>query len=69
MATKDSKAMLSAAALAESWDTSVARLANLRSLGSGPSYVKIGSRVLYKLSDIERFEDRYVIHTRESVAV
>ena len=61
--------MLSAAALAERWDTSVARLANMRSLGTGPAYSKIGARVLYPLTEIEKYEGHFIVHTRESVGV
>lgn len=42
--------------LASRWDMSQGHLANLRSEGSGPPYVKLGSRILYRLEDVENYE-------------
>lgn len=50
-------------ALAERWDTSRGRLANWRSLGIGPAFVKIGARVLYPLAAIEAFEHANTVTT------
>ena len=43
-------------ALAERWNLKETTLANWRWNGYTPPYTKLGSRVLYKLEDIERFE-------------
>jgi len=32
--------------------------ANLRSAGTGPAYLKLGGRVLYRLTDVEDYEER-----------
>jgi len=42
--------------LAERWETSTATLANMRYLGSGPDYLKIGAAVRYPLASIEAYE-------------
>lgn len=36
---------------------STATLANWRSLGRGPAYIKLGARVRYRAEDIERWVD------------
>jgi predicted site-specific integrase-resolvase len=43
-------------ALAERWLISPRTLEQWRWQGRGPRYVKVGSRVIYRLSDIEAFE-------------
>ena len=49
--------------LVERWKGLIKRqtLANWRSKGQGPSYQKIGGRVLYPLSEIERYERERLI--------
>lgn len=42
--------------LATRWRWSVASLANQRSRGAGPRYLKIGASVRYRLSDVIAFE-------------
>lgn len=42
--------------LAERWGTSVGRLSNDRSAGRGVRYVRIGTRILYRLADVEAYE-------------
>lgn len=43
-------------ALAERWNIKETTLANWRWNGYTPPYLKLGSKVLYKIEDIERFE-------------
>ncbi len=43
--------------LAKRWFISKRTLERWRWIGTGPRYQKIGGRVLYKLEDIEAFED------------
>ena len=38
---------------------SVKTLANMRSDGTGPKYLKVGSKVLYRVSDLEDWIDSY----------
>lgn len=47
--------------LAQRWHTSTGHLANLAYKGQGPRFTKIGTRVLYKLSDIEAYEGSNVV--------
>lgn len=44
--------------LAERWRVSEATLERWRSEGIGPQFLKIHGRVLYRLTDIESYEDR-----------
>ena len=43
--------------LAERWNKTTRYLAQLRCNGKGPSYVKIGKQILYRIQDIESFEE------------
>ena len=45
--------------LAERWHLSVKTLERWRSEGSGPVYLKLHGKVLYRLSDVEDHETRY----------
>lgn len=47
--------------LADRWGVSRGHLANERSDGRGPTYLKIGSRVLYRIADIEAYESPRLI--------
>ncbi len=49
---------LSTQELAERWKTTKAYLANRRSQGLGPEYIKVGAKVLYPVEDLEVFEAR-----------
>lgn len=49
---------LSAPDLALRWSVTVGHLANLRSAGTGPAYLKLGGRVLYRLTDVEDYEQQ-----------
>ena len=47
--------------LAKRWSTSRSYLANLRSQGKGCPYIKLGRRVVYRESDVRKYEsDRRV---------
>jgi hypothetical protein len=52
---------MNALALAERWDTTAGRLANMRSEGVGPHYLKIGTRVLYRVDDVRDYEDQHLV--------
>jgi hypothetical protein len=47
--------------LAERWLCSVARLQRWRTVGEGPPYLKIVGKVLYRLKDIEAYEEACLI--------
>lgn len=57
---------LSAKVLAARWTTTTGRLGNMRCDGRGPAYVKIGSRVLYRLSDVEAYEAAHRVTTLDA---
>jgi len=42
--------------LASRWNISPRTLERWRWLGEGPAYLKIGGRVVYRLEDVERYE-------------
>lgn len=45
--------------LANRWATTPGHLANLRSKGLPPIFVKLGTSVRYALADIEAYEDQH----------
>ena len=47
--------------LADRWVCSVARLQRWRTVGEGPQYLKIVGTVLYRLKDIEAYEEACLI--------
>ena len=47
--------------LVDRWVCSVARLQRWRTVGEGPQYLKIVGKVLYRLKDIEAYEEAYLI--------
>ena len=47
--------------LADRWVCSVARLQRWRTVGEGPPYLKIVGKVLYRLKDIEAYEEACLI--------
>ncbi len=51
--------------LAERWHVSTGTLANWRVRGEGPRYLKFGRKVLYRLKEIEAFEEKIL---RENTA-
>lgn len=51
--------------LSRRWSISPRTLERWRWLGDGPTYLKIGGRVVYRIDDIERFEAE---HMRSSTA-
>ena len=57
---------LTTAETAERLHTTPGRLANIRCQGLGPAYFKFGSRVLYRLSDVEAFEQAHIVQTHDS---
>lgn len=52
--------------LAQRWHKTTRYLAQLRCNGKGPVYIKIGRQILYRLQDIEEFEEKNLRrHTSE----
>ena len=47
--------------LADRWVCSVARLQRWRTVGEGPQYLKIVGEVLYRLKDIDAYEEACLI--------
>ena len=56
-----SRELLTEKMLADRWVCSVARLQRWRTVGEGPSYLKIGGKVLYRLKDIEAYEEASLV--------
>ena len=56
--------LLTDAQLAERWQLSRGTLANQRSQGRGPAYLKIAGRVRYRRSDIEAYEQAGLTETQ-----
>lgn len=53
--------LLTPTQLADRWGVTTGHLANLRHHGEGINYLKIGSRVAYRYTDVIAFEnDHYV---------
>jgi hypothetical protein len=57
---------LGQAALARRWGFSERTLERWRCLGEGPSFLKLGGHVLYRLSDVQEYEAER-LRTRTSV--
>ena len=55
--------LLTQAALAKRWEVSPRTLERWRCRGTGPQYLKVGGRVLYRLTDIEAFEAAQLLAT------
>lgn len=49
--------LLSPQELADRWGVTTGHLANLRHQGEGIGYLKIGSRVAYRIADVLAYED------------
>jgi hypothetical protein len=49
--------------LAKRWSTSRNYLANLRSQGKGCPYIKLNRRVMYRESDVRRYESDRLVAT------
>lgn len=60
--------LLTDAQLAERWQLSRGTLANQRSQGRGPAYLKIAGRVRYRRSDIEAYEKAGRVVTQQAPA-
>ena len=54
---------LSSRELSERWNISRRTLDRWRWAGEGPPFLKLGGRVVYRIADIEAFEEAHV-HTR-----
>lgn len=53
--------ILTPTGLASRWGVTVKHLANMRCEKVGPSYVKLGGIVRYRLGDVETYETRNVV--------
>ena len=56
-----SRDLLTEKMLADRWVCSVARLQRWRTVGEGPPYLKIVGKVLYRLKDIEAYEEASLV--------
>ena len=58
---KPTRQLLTETMLADRWVCSVARLQRWRTVGEGPPYLKIVGKVLYRLKDIEAYEEACLV--------
>ena len=49
--------------LAERWHCSASRLQRWRAANTGPSYLKIGGKVLYRQDDVSAYESAHLVKT------
>lgn len=47
-------------ALAKRWQMSSRTLQRWRQTGRGPAYLKLGSRIVFRLSDVEAYENDHL---------
>ncbi len=59
--SEPARELLTEIMLADRWVCSVARLQRWRTVGEGPQYLKIVGKVLYRLKDIEAYEEACLI--------
>jgi hypothetical protein len=59
--SEPARQLLTETMLADRWVCSVARLQRWRTVGEGPQYLKIVGKVLYRLKDIEAYEEACLI--------
>ena len=59
--TGPNRELLTEKMLADRWVCSVARLQRWRTVGEGPPYLKIVGKVLYRLKDIEAYEEASLV--------
>ncbi len=59
--TQPGRELLTEKMLADRWACSVARLQRWRTVGEGPPYLKIVGKVLYRLKDIEAYEEASLV--------
>lgn len=55
--------------LAERWSINSRTLANWRSGGIGPKFLKLNGRILYRMSDIKDYEDKCLRKSTSESAV
>ncbi len=60
--------LLTPGELAARWGVTTGHLANLRHQGEGIGYLKIGSRVAYRLADVLAYEDAVYVPAHEDGA-
>jgi hypothetical protein len=56
--------MLTEQLLAQRWHCSTSHLQRWRVANKGPSYLKIGGKVLYRIEDIRAYEAASLVKTR-----
>jgi len=61
VAAEPRRELLTEKMLADRWACSVARLQRWRTVGQGPPYFKIVGKVLYRLKDIEAYEEASLV--------
>ncbi len=52
--------------LATRWDVNESTLGQWRWFGKGPSFLKLGALILYRMKDVEKFEDLAMQHLKNN---
>ena len=55
--------LLTEQTLAERWHCSTSRLQRWRAVNTGPTYLKIGGKVLYRQEDVRAYETAHLVKT------
>ena len=53
--------------LAARWNLSPRTIERWRSNGEGPRFVRLGNRVMFRLEDIEAFEEQHLLESNAGV--
>jgi hypothetical protein len=53
--------LMTPAVLSDRWGVTVGHLANLRSEGRGPAWLKIGGRIAYRVRDVAAYEEASLV--------
>lgn len=53
--------------LAEHWGLSTATLERWRTNGTGPKYIRLPSKVIYRLCDIEAYENECIVSSTAEI--
>ena len=61
VSTEPRRELLTETMLADRWVCSVARLQRWRTVGEGPPYLNIVGKVLYRLKDIDAYEEASLV--------
>lgn len=56
----DRQSLFTPEELSQRWGKSLSTLANMRSAGTGPQYIKLGKTIRYRRGDVVAYEQQHV---------